>query len=233
MIVEPFLRDVRHFAHGAVVPFGAHAASPSAFWEEVLLRLLHGLRAPMLTKRAVDILLATMHKGRASLLSLHKVFHIYVDCPGERLILVDSRLLLTGRLKAPPRGMKRKPPIPQSSAFGGRCGAWQLRLLWVHGPVHRGLPGLLSGCLDVPMPDAEEEENEEEVEPIPPALALRLPSAIDAAKLQLQAPPRIGACKLGNGGAGASSCKLILRMAVELDAAVTPSRHEAQAKKMS
>ncbi|CAE8594681.1 unnamed protein product, partial [Polarella glacialis] len=165
-VLGPFWKNVQCYPHGAVVPFGLHAASPGTFWEEALLGVLHGLGTPMLTKRAVDKLVDVLHSGRSALIALHKVFHIYVDQPGERLILINSKLLPVGA---------EQDTAEEESNIRGWSLTWSCRRPEsVSSSLHRsGLAALLSGSLERHSsrgllvgsgPDA-----------IPEALAVRLP----------------------------------------------------------
>lgn len=197
LIIEPFLRDVRQYTYGAVVPFGAHGNSPLAFWEEALKHVMHGLRVGMLKRGSLDILVKRLARLKPSYLRLHKVFTAYIDPENHQIVFIDSRLMLER---------------DQSTGVQGAVKPWKLDLTWEE-TCHQdrwNLPGLLSGSLETPVcrnaPHRQQRRTRSSSD-LPPALLGRLPSAADCNGL-----PSLDAAAGDHG-----SRHLILRMTARLD----------------
>lgn len=126
LILEPFYASASFFAFGAVVPIGTHMDSPGAFWQEALAEIFHRLNASCLRKGALDEVVAFIRSRKSRLLTVHKIFNVYVDSAGERLIVLSDQLRINPNKDL--IAAKKKLALLDQWPIKYRCGAWDVEL---------------------------------------------------------------------------------------------------------
>merc|ERR1712129_542123 len=112
------------------------------------IEVFHRLGVAMLSSGALASLVAGIQAHKSCLLFLHRTHRIFVDCLGERLMIIQSHLLDDRRNAQRARQRLRLCDLAGHATH--RCGAWNLEII----PKEQqssgcaGLTGLLSGRLE-------------------------------------------------------------------------------------